>query len=165
MPDSSSISQIYALFAQKSDLLYRFSALQIEYYHMPHELDSALPLSMAEVHTLRNIEENPGITVTELAASGRKTKGAVSQIVKKLENRGYLFRERCPVDGKRALLHVNEEGKRLSQIFKKHSLKSLRSLLDGLLERCGMAEVDAFFTVAAAYVQLLEEELTKIHTP
>lgn len=162
--DSVSISQLYAIFSQKSDLLYRFVSLQNQYYNLPYDFGSGAPLSMVEIHTLRCIEDSPGVTVTELAATGRKSKGAVSQIVKKLEKRGYVFRKRCPVDGKRALLHVNSEGKHLSQFYKKLSLTHLKNTLDNLLEHCDMSEVDAFFKVTAAYVRLLEEELAKLHT-
>ena len=165
MHDGIPISQIYTLFSQKNDLLHRFASLQNGYSAIPHEFGSAFPLSMAEIHTLKNIEDTPGVTVTELAASGRKTKGAVSQIVKKLEKRGYVFRKRYPVDGKRALLHASEEGRRLCRHYKRRDLANLKSILDGLLKHCDMAEVDAFFKVTAVYVALLEDETAKMHTP
>ncbi|WP_260399874.1 helix-turn-helix domain-containing protein [Peribacillus simplex] len=49
---------------------------------------------MVEVHTLTVIEENPGITVTEVALEWNRTKGPVSQIITKLEKRSLIIRKK-----------------------------------------------------------------------
>ncbi|WP_076982523.1 MarR family transcriptional regulator [Bacillus siamensis] len=49
---------------------------------------------MVEVHTLSVIEENPGITVTEAALKRNRTRGAVSQIISKLEKRDLIIRKK-----------------------------------------------------------------------
>lgn len=49
---------------------------------------------MVEVHTLTVIEENPGITVTEAALKRNRTRGAVSQIISKLEKRDLIIRKK-----------------------------------------------------------------------
>ncbi|UQZ90597.1 hypothetical protein C4J81_15840 [Deltaproteobacteria bacterium Smac51] len=159
MDKSHSISTVHQIFNEKSQLIYRFVALHNNYYNLPKDCGSGIFLTAVEISTLKSIEDSPGITITELALADGKTKGAVSQVVKKLEQRGYLFRKRCPVDGKRALLHVSEEGKRLSLLHKKHSLNDMKSTLDRLLERCEVGEVDAFFRVIEVYVGTLEDEL------
>ena len=43
----------------------------------------------AEIHMIKSIKENEGIHVTGLADMLGVTKGAVSQILKKLETQGY----------------------------------------------------------------------------
>ena len=159
MDKSHSISTVYQIFSEKSDLIYRFVTLQNNYYNLPKDYSPDISLTAVEVNTLKNIEDQPGITVTELAVGDGKTKGAVSQIVKKLEQRGYIFRKRCPVDGKRALLHVSEEGRRLSLLHKQFSLNDIRNNLDRLLARCEISEVDAFFKVIELYIGILESEL------
>ena len=159
MNKSHSISTVQQIFNEKSNLIYRFVTLQNNYYNLPKDYGAETSLTAVEINTLKSIEANPGITVTELAAADDKTKGAVSQIVKKLEQRGYVFRKRCPVDGKRALLHVNEEGQRLSLLYKKYNLNDIKNTMDRLLEKCEVAEVDAFFKVIEIYVSILETEL------
>lgn len=159
MGTSHSISTVHQIFNEKSNLIYRFASLQSNYYNLPKNYGADTFLTAVEINTLNSIEERPGITVTELSEADGKTKGAVSQIVKKLEQRGYIFRKRCPVDGKRALLHVNEEGRRLSLLHKKYSLNDMRNTLDRLLDKCEVSEVDAFFKVIEIYIGILENEL------
>ena len=161
MDDTLSIAHIYTIFSQKSDLVYRFVSLQNEYYAIPRDYGTGAFLTMVESTTLKSIEGSPGITVTELAHAGRRTKGAVSQVVKKLEQRGYVFRKRCPADGKRALLHVTDKGKRLNSKYRTCDMRDMQIMLEKLLEDCTIAEADAFFKVLHAYTALLEEEVVK----
>jgi len=159
MNKDHSISTVQQIFHEKGNLIYRFVTLQNNYYNLSRNYGAETSLTAVEINTLKSIEDNPGITVTEMAAADDKTKGAVSQIVKKLEQRGYVFRKRCPVDGKRALLHVNEEGRRLSLLHKKYSLSDIKNTMDRLLEKCEAGEVDAFFKVIEIYVSILESDL------
>ena len=56
---------------------------------------------MVEVHTLTIMEENPGIIVTEVALEWNHTKGAVSQTITKLENRGLIVRNKAENNAKK----------------------------------------------------------------
>lgn len=158
MNSDLSIAAIQKIFTQKSELIYRFIALQNEYAGEPREYGGS-PISMPEVTILISIEENPGITTTELAAMHRKTKAALSQTVKKLEQRGVVYRTRCPVDGKRALLHVNEDGKKIIAAHQQYDLNNLGNTLDRLLKSASVEEVDAFFKVLELYNDILEKRL------
>lgn len=98
MRDDLSIAAIYRIFAKKSEVIYRFIALQNEYANEPRAYGSGAAISMPEVTILVSIEEHTGIATTELAAMHRKTKAALSQTVKKLEQRGLVRRTRCPIE-------------------------------------------------------------------
>lgn len=156
-----SIATIYKIFAQKSELIYRFIALQNEYANEPREYGDGTPISMSEVTILVSIEEHPGITTTELAVMHRKTKAALSQTVKKLEQRKLVYRTRCPIDGKRALLHVNEDGAKITQAHRQYDLNNLRNTLDQLLGQASVEEVDAFFKVLEIYNGIIEKSITE----
>ena len=59
------------------------------------------PLFNAEIHMIKSIKENEGIHVTGLADMLGVTKGAVSQIIQKLERKGMIvlpsaFSSSCP---------------------------------------------------------------------
>ena len=164
MNNDLSIAAIQKIFAQKSELIYHFIALQNEYANEPREYGSS-PISMSEVTILISIEENPGITTTELATMHRKTKAALSQTVKKLEQREVIYRTRCPVDGKRALLHVNEDGKKMITAHRQYDLNNLCNTLDRLLKSASVEEVDAFFKVLELYNDILEKSLTRKAKP
>lgn len=68
------------------------------------------PLYPREIHTLIFIRERDGSFVTEIAAETGVTKGAVSQIVKKLEAKGLLERKPDPRNLSRMILNVTEKG-------------------------------------------------------
>ena len=159
MNNDMSVMTIYKIFAEKSELIYRFIALQNEYMEETKKGGAGQQLSPPEVSTLVSIEDNPGITTTELSQVYRKTKAAVSQTIKKLEQKGYVCRERCPVDGKRALLHINDKGKTVTAAFRHNDLNNLKNILDRLLAASSIAEVDAFFKVLGIYTSILDEEL------
>jgi len=159
MNSDLSIAMIYKIFARKSEVIFQFVALQNEYINSPREYDTEGLISTSELTILRSIQENPGITTTELAVMHRKTKAALSQTVKKLEQRALVFRKRCPIDGKRALLHVSAEGEAINDAHRQHSLNHLRSTLDGLLEHASVEEVDAFFKVMELYNGILNQQI------
>ncbi|MED5372097.1 MAG: MarR family transcriptional regulator [Myxococcota bacterium] len=59
----------------------------------PRRFDTPTPLSRAEIHTLSEIADCPGLGTSELAERLRVTKGAISQMLKRLEQKGLLERE------------------------------------------------------------------------
>ena len=66
------------------DILHQVANLYIS-TKIPQDYGTGEEYTSVEVHTLKHIADNPGITVTELARDYAKTKGAISQILKKLE--------------------------------------------------------------------------------
>ncbi len=67
-------------------------------------------LSPAEIHAVDLIGRYPGATVTELAARKRVTKGAVSQVVTKLQSKGLVRKCRSLDSEKSILLILTERG-------------------------------------------------------
>src|SRR6056297_3476791 len=65
-----------------------------------------------EIHTIHAIGENPGINVTELAKWHGITKSAVSQVVKKLEKRGLIYRYNAPDNAKEVLFKLTDKGEK-----------------------------------------------------
>jgi len=63
-----------------------------------------------EIHTIQAIGRNPGINVTTLAEYMGVTKGAVSQTIKKLSNKGLVRRTRVPGNVKEVVLELTELG-------------------------------------------------------
>ncbi len=68
------------------------------------------PLHAFEIHTIDAIGAGSGRTVTELAEWFSTTKGAVSQVVGRLEAMGYVAKERDPDNGKVVLLSLTRRG-------------------------------------------------------
>lgn len=64
----------------------------------------------AEIHMIKSIKENEGIHVTGLADMLGVTKGAVSQIIMKLERKGMIIKETDPNNLSRLVLRLTQKG-------------------------------------------------------
>ena len=90
---------------ERAERLYRFVQLYADYMQAARDYGTGELISMVEVHTLTMIADSPGITVTELAQMWDRTKGAVSQNVKKLEQKGLILKKTDPADTRRRLYY------------------------------------------------------------
>ena len=84
--DAKRINKEYSN-AEAVDIIHQVANLYIS-TKVPRDYGTGEEYTSVEVHTLKHIADNPGITVTELARHNGKTKGAISQILKRLRIRG-----------------------------------------------------------------------------
>ena len=68
------------------------------------------PLYEAEIHMIKSIRENEGIHVTGLADMLGVTKGAVSQIIQKLERKGMIVKDADSRNLSRLVLRLAPKG-------------------------------------------------------
>lgn len=68
------------------------------------------PLHEAEIHMIKSIKDNEGIHVTGLAEMLGITKGAVSQMIKKLERKGMIIKDTDPKNLSRLVLRLTQKG-------------------------------------------------------
>jgi DNA-binding MarR family transcriptional regulator len=71
----------------------------------------------SERHMLDKIGYHPGMNVTEFARTVGVTKGAISQMVKKLENKGVVRRYKNSSNDKEIFIELTKTGK---DFYKKH---------------------------------------------
>jgi len=67
-------------------------------------------LYSSEIHTIEAIGHNSGISVTELAALQGVTKGAVSQVIQKLEKKELIIRMKNMHSDKQVFLKLSDVG-------------------------------------------------------
>lgn len=152
-----SVNNIFQQLNDRANLLYKFAMLYSDYVAENQDYGTGDLISMVEVHTLTAIEDNPGISVTELALMWNRTKGAISQTVTKLEKKGYVIRKKHTGKAKTVLLVPTESGIRLSRAHKMHdSVEVSKAMNDLLLAGCTVEEIDAFFHVVTKYISILE---------
>ncbi|AWI05958.1 MarR family winged helix-turn-helix transcriptional regulator [Clostridium drakei] len=91
------------------------------------------PLYEAEIHMIKSIKENEGIHVTGLADMLGVTKGAVSQIIMKLDRKGMIIKDTDPRNQSRLLLRLTSKGE---IAYKNHEKlhKKYEEIFDDLLE-------------------------------
>lgn len=68
------------------------------------------PLFHSEIYTLNEIREHEGIHITALAERCGVTKGAISQVLKKLEQKGLVTKEKDASNQSRLILKVTPKG-------------------------------------------------------
>lgn len=87
-------------------VIYKFFDIdqKTRYYGTDHSL------SYVEIHLITAIHRNEGIHVTGLAEVLGVTKGAVSQVLMKLETKGYVLKERDQLNQSRFLLKLTPKG-------------------------------------------------------
>lgn len=68
------------------------------------------PLYEAEIHIIKAIKENEGISVTGLAQILGVTKGAISQMLRKLTRKGMIVKDVAPDNLSRLILRLSEKG-------------------------------------------------------
>ncbi len=80
----------------------------------------------SERHLLDQIGDYPEKNITELAQFMGVTKGAISQTVKKLENKGIVYRYKGEQNEKEVFLKLTETGK---GVYEKHKEVNQRSIM------------------------------------
>lgn len=140
----------------KANIIYKFVMLYNDYMKTAHDYGTGEIINMVEIHILTDIEENPGITVTEVALMWKRTKGAVSQIVSKLEKRGLIERRKENGNAKNVHLYVTDKGEILSKAHKAYDIKELNWADKILHSNFATQEIDAFYKVMQRYTELLD---------
>ena len=83
----------------------------MESMHSPSlSFGTGVPMFRREIHTIQAIGKNPGINITALAEYMAVTKGAVSQTIKKLTNKGLVRKTYAPGNAKEVVLELTDLG-------------------------------------------------------
>lgn len=152
------INEAYQILNKRAELIYEFTILYYNYIYANHSYGTEQTFTMMEIHTLTHIEDNPGVTITELAKIWKKTKSAVSQTVKKLVDSGFVEKRYKDNNNKSILLYVTDKGKQLSYVHKAYDVSDITQTASYLISKCGPEDVDAFYRVLEVYISLLKEE-------
>ena len=137
--------------SEKAKILYTFLNLMDGYASNPKDYGTGEKINMVEMHTLAAIYDDPGITVTALAAQTKKTKAAVSQIITKLENRGMLVRTKHRDNGKISVMTITPKGYELCRAHIKYDAADEAETLEALMQSVSMDEIRTFYKVLEAY--------------
>ncbi len=135
-----------------------FISLCNDYLFVARDYDgSGQIITVAETSTLLHILDNPGINVTALSKHLNRTKGAVSQIIRKLERKGLIKRELCLENRTITNFYTTERGQKLCIAHRLFEQDSYKSTFDDLSKTCTSEEINAFFKVMEAYIQVFQE--------
>lgn len=91
-----------------------------QYEKKPQTYCGNITLTQPEIHTIAIIGDQEGISVTQLAAARGITKGAVSQMIYKLVDKGLVEKRVSPNSDSELNLHLTKKGR---QAFAEHRKK------------------------------------------
>lgn len=128
------------------DLLHQLSILYTG-TKRPHDYGTGEEYTYVEAHLIKKIADHPGITVTELAYEYAKTKGALSQVVKKLIEKNLLYRKAVSSAGNTFALYVTAKGVALNDAHLAYDLKHAGETLDEVRKIHTQEEIDIAFSV------------------
>ena len=129
------------------DILHQVANLYIS-TKIPQDYGTGEEYTSVEVHTLKHIADNPGIT---------ETKGAISQILKKLEAKSLVYRQSDPANDNKALLYLTEKGRLLDLAHRRYDAVSFGESMDQVRTQFSEEEVDIAFSVMEAWLGVRRE--------
>ncbi len=157
--DPANVNAVFTALNGRIFELYRFVLRYNGYIYSSHSYGDEEAMTMIDVHTLSYIDDNPGCTPSDLVRYWEKTKGAISQILGRLEKAELIVRQRCRESAKVINLFVTKKGARVSQAHKIYDIKDLSKTLSRLMERCSPDEIRTFYKVIGIYNDIIKEDL------
>lgn len=157
-PDSGMIDETFHALNERHNNIYQFVIHYNDYIVSVHDYGEGIPLTMIEAHTLTYIEENPGTTITELARYWGKTKGALSQTVSRLTDKGLVDKTKTADNAKNVRLYATETGIRLSKAHKLYDTVDIAKTMGELRKECTIDEIEAFYKVISVYNKVIKKD-------
>jgi DNA-binding MarR family transcriptional regulator len=117
--------------------------------------EEVLPCTVAESRVLCVLGEHPRIELKELRRTLMIDAGFLSRLVKSLESRQLLARDRSPADGRRQIVRLTERGRAVQQVLGEHFEKRVGALLHPMSEW----ERDQFLTAMDTICEAVELHL------
>ena len=114
-------------------------------------------LTLVELMLLLTISESEGIFATEIAKKWRKTKGAISQILKKLETKGLIDKQRDSHDAKLYGLFLTERGRQIIEEFDQQDTVESPVILEKMREEFTEEQINNFYCVMRKYTEILTD--------
>lgn len=144
---------------KEADSLYVFLQVMAARENCPRDYGTDELYTLVEVHTLAEICKHEGITGSELAKLFLKTKGAITQIVSKLEEKGLVRKERDEENRKCVRLYPTAKGKKLQEYHTLYDVMEMTRIHEHLEQTCTEEEIGAFFKVMKFWEELYRSEI------
>ena len=145
------------LSTHRPGLVYDFVTVCSSMNAIPKQYAPGITLTMTEASTVEEIAEHPGVTAAQLCKKWNRTRGALSQLVKKLEQKGFICREKCEDHDHMQLLYPTVKGMQLRQVMEDNEGEYHAMLYQELMDRgCTKEEMEAFYKVMGHYTDALQ---------
>jgi DNA-binding MarR family transcriptional regulator len=136
--------------------IYRPVNLTIGEMETPWLYGVDFPLHHAEVHLLETIKANEGANVGELARRLGMTSGAISQITKKLLDKGLIEAYKKPGNRKEVFSRLTALGEKVWEGHQRHH-ENMLSILREFMSRLNEKEIQVIFDFLDALSEGIED--------
>lgn len=140
---------------QRPGRMIQLASLLSSQASLPVQYGNDYAVSTTESGLLFYIANNPGVTNAELARQFGRTKGAISQIVKRLETSGYIVKEQSARDAKSFNLYVTVPGGKLIHAINDYDSNNENSMFQKLVRNCSVEDIQTFYRMVDTYISLL----------
>lgn len=145
--------------AYRIGMVFDFTTVCNAMANRPREYEPGLFLTIVEVRIVLEIAENPGITASELCKKSKRTRSAMSQVVKKLKQKNLIYGETSDEHQKKMLLYPTVEGMKLRNHIVRNKEGDKNRVFTRLIEKgCSLEELESFYKVMRIYTNLMIEE-------
>lgn len=148
--------EYFESFNREMEKIYQFTLTYYEYLYKKRDYGNGTPMTMLEIHVLTDVDDYPGITVTEIANKWKRTTSAISQIIKYLYDMDLVYRVRNESDGKVNNLFITELGEELVLMHKHYDNIDTIKTLKSMAKEVSYKEIETFFKVAELYKNVIE---------
>ncbi len=142
---------------EKVAVIYKHQCLLADYSSIPRDYGTGYLMTEIEAHTLGFISDQYGITATQLAVATNRTKGAVSQLISKLESKGLVRRVNEPDNKKIYRIYLTEEGQRACNIHRAYDRAKMLEMINKMLLECTLEDIESFFKVLRCRNRIFEK--------
>jgi DNA-binding MarR family transcriptional regulator len=126
-----------------------------EFEKMSIELENGEKLYPSEFHIIEAIGNNRANKVTELSQKFHITKGGISQVVNKLHDKGFIYKERNKDFGKEIILSLTTKGQNAFEIQNRMHRKMEKEFIT-YLESFSPEQVDSFVHILAKIEEYID---------
>lgn len=159
--DESIVNKRFDYLNEKSSLIYDFVFSYTNYMMKKRDYGTGEELSMIEAHILTDIADNEGITVTFLSKKWKKTKSAISQTVKSLINKNYVYKVVSKEDAKFYYLYPTEKAKKFALAHKRYDNVDIVKTNKTLFKKFSIEELIIFNKILEEYTKILNSKEDK----
>lgn len=126
-----------------------------EFEKMSIDIGNGEKLYPSEIHIIEAIGSNRANKVTELSHIFRITKGAISQVVNKLYDKGFIHKERNKEFGKEIILSLTPKGQKTFEI-QEELHKKMKNEFINYLESVEPEKIDSFILILAKIEEYID---------
>lgn len=149
------------LINQRPGRMIQLASLMNRYAARPQDFGDGETVTLIEIGILVYIANNPGVTNAILCVQFGRTKGAISQLTKKIEGKGYISREPNPADAKSSLFYSTAKGMKLIQKINEKDIIDQTGLFARMLKLCSLEDIQTFYRMVDTYIALLTTKIAE----